>query len=201
MTVMADFAATVGVLFVALVTPGPNNLVVMRLAAGQGPRAFAPAAAGVIGGTLALFFVARIGLSEWIFKWPALQNALLIAGCAYLAWLGLSLIGQADTGSAPGREPGPGSSFIGMALFQWLNPKSWALLLTVAVSSPKGPLNTMAIAVAIAVIAAFCLGLWALAGSALSHFLAGKRRRRLFNGLMGTVLIVFSGLMLAGALR
>ena len=52
-----------GLLAVASVTPGPNNLLVMRIAARSGFKSAIPAMAGVVAGGLTMWALVMSGVS------------------------------------------------------------------------------------------------------------------------------------------
>ena len=87
-----------------------------------------PAVAGVVLGGLGLLAVAAAGSAVVFSTVPGFRRALALGGCLYLAWLGLRLIAgsfrghsnEADTAWLP-------AGMLGLAGFQFLNPKSWVL--------------------------------------------------------------------------
>ena len=94
-------------LWVAIVpTPGPNSLLIMRLALTTGWRDVAIALAGNL---LAIAFYALatlLGLSLLLAAAPSVRLAIYLLGGAYLVWVGLRLISLAcaDRGE---RSPAP----------------------------------------------------------------------------------------------
>src|SRR2546429_1559091 len=64
-----------GLIFVSAVTPGPNNIAVLRIAGEQGLKATAAAILAVVSGSLALLIVTQAGLGfvagrpQWARGW------------------------------------------------------------------------------------------------------------------------------------
>src|SRR5690606_37644755 len=62
--------------FVASITPGPNNTLVMTTAANWGFRASLPVFFGVVSGFLLMVFAVGAGLGGIFTMWPALHTVL-----------------------------------------------------------------------------------------------------------------------------
>jgi threonine/homoserine/homoserine lactone efflux protein len=185
---MPSLIAIALVLFVAAVTPGPNNLVVMRTAVDAGfVRALTPIV-GIVLGSLALLALIVGGLGRAFGAWPLLHNVIATGGAAYLIWLGVRLVwfrtSAADTRVLP-------HGALGLFVFQFLNPKGWLMLLTVAAAaSTRDAWETFVqVAPLAAGIPATCLLLWAGLGSALSRQLGRPRVRAWTDRVFGALLI------------
>ena len=85
-------AAVAGLWTVAVVTPGPNALLLARLAVARGRRAGLAALAGVALGTLAWSLSGFFGVQALFLFAPLLYRALMLAGAAWLLWVGFRLI-------------------------------------------------------------------------------------------------------------
>jgi len=199
-----------GAIAAAALTPGPNNFVVMRTAARGGLAAALPAIAGVVLGSLALLALVVTGADAAFDAVPHLRAALAIAGCLYLVYLGARLLrGGADEGS--GRAPAPEAQktpraadsqerltagVAGLFGFQFLNPKSWVLVLTATAATPAGwggLARFGRLAALFAIIPTVCLLLWAAMGKATAA--AGTWLDR----ILGALLIASALLLLAEA--
>ena len=189
---MDSLIPVAGIVAVAAVTPGPNNFIVMAAAARNGARAAVPAAAGVVAGTLALLAVVWTGAGAAFQAVPWLRPALTLAGASYLCWLGGCLIWHAR-----GRSPGAGvpaegrlpRSGLGVAAFQFLNPKGWVLVLTAAAAMAREPAAAYILAAIFVVITLPCLTLWAVTGSAIAERLTHPAAKAWFDRSMGALLV------------
>ena len=111
---MVEIASLAGMIGAATLTPGPNNLIVMRTAADRRIRGVRGQIAGIASGSLALLAVATFGAQALFTAVPGARLALSVAGCLYLAWLGLRLatacrdadVAATSTGP-PARTPPP----------------------------------------------------------------------------------------------
>lgn len=83
-------------------------------------------------------------------------------------------------------------TFLAAALFQWVNPKAWAMALTaVTVYSPsEGLAAVVLVAMVFGVINLPSVGLWAVLGEQLQGVLRSEIRLRAFNFTMATLLLV-----------
>ncbi len=171
---MSDLFTIVSLLGVAAITPGPNNLVVWRAANRAGLRGAMPAIVGVVLGGLLLLAVMALGAGTAFAAHPSLRGWARVAGSLYLAWLGLSLCAA---GLAPTRagaaEPALPAGTPGLIGFQFLNPKSWVMVLTVLAAWPAAGLRDyLPLAGLFVLIPGLCLLLWAVLG-ACTRALAG----------------------------
>jgi len=187
---------------VAAITPGPNNLVVMQAAARGGAAGALPAIVGVVLGSLALLAVVVAGAGAAFEVEPRLRTVLAVGGCLYLSWLGVQLVmrtfrGDARLSGAPDK-PLP-TGVLGLFAFQFLNPKSWVMVLTAAAvgQSRAGPLATfLRLSPLFVVIPTVCLALWSSLGSAMARVLKRPAVQSWFDRGMGLLLVGSAALLL-----
>lgn len=170
------------------VTPGPNNLMLAASGVNFGFRRTLPHMLGVsIGHGVQVVLVAS--LLAWIMVWlEALRVPLVIAGCAYLLWLAWR---QARAGEPASRGQSRPLGFFGAALFQWVNPKAWMMVLNVAILFlPRGGgwQSAAELASWCAIVNLPCIALWALAGDRMGVFLRSPGALRAFNWTMAALL-------------
>src|SRR5262245_39594216 len=107
---------------VAAVTPGPSNVMLMATGANAGVLRGLPCLLGVTTGMGLMMFLVPFGLGSVVFAHPALLRAFNWGGAAYLLWLAWKIATSARMESTVDRRP---VGYLGAALFQWINPKSW----------------------------------------------------------------------------
>jgi threonine/homoserine/homoserine lactone efflux protein len=201
-----ELIAGVGTLVgVGAITPGPNNIAVMNAAARAGVRGALPAIAGIVLGSLGLLLLVATGAGAMLDAHPGWHTLLTVSGCLYLGYLGARLIasGTADQGSTSDRPRAkPRDEVIGLFGFQFLNPKSWALVVTAtsAAQVSVAQLADLAWLAAIFVsIPTLCLTLWSLLGAAFTERLAQPTFRARFDRTMGSLLVASAALLLVEA--
>ncbi len=179
-TALAAFA------FVMSITPGPNNLMLMASGANFGVLRTIPHMLGVgIGFTLMIVLVGA-GIIQIFDRFPTSYTILKIASVGYLTYLAWKLATAAPTATTSNAqtENTKPLSFIQAALFQWVNPKAWAMALT-AVSVytvPTAPvLSLLLVAMIFGMINLPSVSAWTLAGSQLRRFLSDPVKLRIFN--------------------
>lgn len=183
-----------GVIAVATITPGPNNLLVMRIAARSGFVSALPAVAAIVAGGLGMWAMVAAGASTAFQTVPHLYALMTLAGGAYLCWMGARLV--LETLRPPEkRVPTPTSvrqgSVVALFCFQFVNPKSWVLVLTVTAVVGNGaePLRTsLVLAAAFTVISALCLALWCAMGVSMMRHLDTTAARNWIDRVMGALL-------------
>ena len=89
---MSAYAVVFGATLIwlaAVVSPGPNFLVVSRLALSQSRLAAVGATLGIAAGSLTYAALTLFGLGVLILRFAWLGDAVRIGGGAYLVWLGI----------------------------------------------------------------------------------------------------------------
>lgn len=116
-----------------IVLPGMDMAFVAGAALVDGRRAGLAAVAGLVAGGVLHMVMAVAGLGLLLQTWPAAFNGLLLAGAAYIAWLGWALLRQpgallsVDAGISRPRL----QTFWRALLTCLLNPKAYVFMLAV----------------------------------------------------------------------
>lgn len=190
-----------GLIAAAAITPGPNNLIVLRMATHFGFLRSLPAIAGIVAGGLAMLVLVTAGGAAVFSAEPHLYSVIAIGGGAYLCWLGASLVmgsfGKSDAHQTTqvGALPIGAAGLFG---FQFLNPKTWVMVLTVtaAVQGGAEPSRTfLRLATLFTVIPALCLVVWCVIGVVMTTYLDRPVVRIWLDRAMGVLLIVSALLM------
>lgn len=121
---MQHFQAIALFAFLSIITPGPNNLMIMTSSMNFGVRKSLPHFFGIIVGFPLMLLAMGLGLNAVFESLPWFHTALLVFSLlmmVYLAWRIASFSPSADA-LKPGAKP---LSFFNAVLFQWVNPKAW----------------------------------------------------------------------------
>jgi threonine/homoserine/homoserine lactone efflux protein len=182
--------------FAAAITPGPNNFLVLRIAIDHGVKAALPAIAGIVLGGLVMLALAQFGLAALFNEHAWLRTIFVMGGGAYLAGLGALLVWRSFAPAATSTHSGDSAPRSALALlaFQFVNPKSWTLVLTVVAATQlaadgggrlavTGALFALLVAIPFA-----CLLAWAAFGRVAARLLHDRSARACFDGVMGALL-------------
>jgi len=185
------FFSLIGFAVATSVTPGPNNLMLMASGANFGFRRTLPHLFGVAFGFMAMLLALGIGLGAAFEAVPELLAVLRWLGLAYLLYLAWRI--ASASGSLDRRGGGRPMTFPEAALFQWLNPKAWAMILALlGAYSLEGMAPEAQLAAMVGVFLVFgmpCNWLWAGFGVAIGRLLQRPSYRRAFNVAMALLLI------------
>lgn len=176
-------------LFIAAITPGPNNLLLTSSGANVGFKGSLKLMAGIMLGMQCVLLSSAFGVAALLIIYPALHIGLKIVGSAYLLWLAWKTATSSyQRLDIPAKTPQAVSWFQG-GLLQFLNPKAWMMGLgAVGSFSLSGDAYfSSAIAISIVmVIVNFVAGIvWILGGTLISLFLQSRRSWFIFNISMG----------------
>jgi threonine/homoserine/homoserine lactone efflux protein len=179
------------VTFAAVVagTPGPSNALLTAIGARAGVRHGLPSLLGQVTGMGAMLFAITLGIGGVILAHPLVLVVLKWAGAAVICWMAWRTATAGDAGGATNAPRG----FLGMAAFQWVNPKGWLVSITaVAVFLDRraggAPAQAAILAILFTLVALPSCFPWLASGAVLQRFLQAPRARRIFNGVMAVLL-------------
>jgi threonine/homoserine/homoserine lactone efflux protein len=187
---------------VTLITPGPNNTMLMTTGLNFGFRRGLPHLMGVALGFGAMVLAVGLGLGAMFAAYPAAYTALKYAGAAYLLYLAwqIATAGGVEEGATRGRP----ITFLEAAAFQWLNPKGWVMAVG-AVSAYAAvapfPFNMGLIAFLFGSLGILSSATWLGFGTALKRLLTSPLAVRAVNITMALLLIASLWPILADAWR
>ena len=176
---------------VAAVTPGPSNVMLTTAGANAGVWRGLPCLLGVTAGMGLMMFLVPLGLGSLVLGNPIALRVRHWAGALFLLWLSWK-IATSGGGVASTADDKP-VGYLGAAVFQWVNPKSWLVSASAAgtfLSAQAGsPVAQSASLGGLFVLAALpsCF-LWLALGATAQRVLRGGRALRIWNVLMGVLL-------------
>ncbi|WP_428503372.1 LysE family translocator [Roseateles sp.] len=131
------FVLTFGI----IVLPGLDMAFIVGTAVAAGARAGGVALAGIVVGGVIHVLINLSGLAALLLWWPAAFNLLLLAGAAYMAWIGWGMVraawqpavaAAAEDVSQPARLPRSSLAIFSKGVLNCLlNPKAYAFMLAV----------------------------------------------------------------------
>ncbi len=186
---MNTLGPAIGLLVVAAITPGPNNILMMNATLQGGWQTAAKILFAILTGSLALFTLVNLGLSLASDQFPILAKGAVVIGAFYLAWTGLTLMIFTPSNS---RTDGLFSltSLISIATFQLINPKGWVLMSVFLAASAGNSLFVLSFILLVTL--AVCLSAWAFAGFALKSAYQNPVTRHRIDFCLGGTLLLFA---------
>jgi threonine/homoserine/homoserine lactone efflux protein len=170
-------------------TPGPSNTLLTTVGATAGIRRGLAGPLGQVTGMGAMLFAITLGLGSLLLAHPLALQVLKWAGAAMLCWMAWRIATARPAEHATGTAAG----FLGMAAFQWVNPKGWLIGAAAAATfldrRADGALGQAVILATLFTLTAMpsCFP-WLAFGAALQRYLRTPRARRVLNTAMAALL-------------
>lgn len=194
MGALMDMTLVVGFLLLtvpAFFTPGPNNLMLMTSSAKFGPMRTLPHALGIVLGFPFMVLAVGLGLGEIFAIFPVLKTIMKYAAAAYFLWMAWHLLGL-KIGEVGGAERPLGT--IEAALFQWINPKAWAMstsFIAAFVSVGEGrTASILWVTAGCLALAPFSSLVWMVFGQQLHGFLVRTGTERYLGAILAGLMVV-----------
>ena len=185
--------ALAGFAFVASITPGPNNLMLLSSGVKFGFRRTIPHMLGIGFGFVAMLLVIGFGLGQLLQVEPRIYQVLRVACLIYLLWLAWKIASSEPLGSEQSNARTAPLNFTQAALFQWLNPKAWAMCLTATTAYTVADNYIPSLLIAALIFGLINLpsvSVWTLFGVGLRQFLQDPVKVRIFNIAMAFLLLL-----------
>ncbi|MEO1313111.1 MAG: LysE family translocator [Pseudomonadota bacterium] len=182
--------------FAGLFSPGPNVVLLIASGARFGFPATVPHILGVAAGVGVTAGLTGFGLAEVLLALPLLTMVFKIVAVIWILYLAWRLF--RSTRMAEVAEEARPFTFVEAVLFQWVNPKVWAIALAAASGYPGGgtPLaEGLRLAIAFAGINLFVCLFWTFAGHSLTRFLVRPTLWRWFMRVMSVALAASAALV------
>jgi threonine/homoserine/homoserine lactone efflux protein len=179
--------------FVASITPGPTNILVLSNSARYGLAAALPIIFGACASAALIVLLVGTGAGASLVALPLLQTAMRWIGVtwlSYLAWQIFRVPAQPFAAQNDNRRLG----MVGAASLQLINPKTWMMALAVVSVFAGGGeqrwLHVAWLSLTFFLISLPCLGAWALLGAGSTRWLRSPHSFQLFNRCLAVLLLV-----------
>ena len=183
-------AALISYVGVMSVTPGPNNLLLAASGVHFGWKRTLPQVFGISLGGFVLVFVVTLLFSSVVGFFSGIRPWLAVIGGAYLLWLSWEILRSGAPQEREGRRP---MKLLESALFQFVNPKAWVMVINAALffAPARGDILPALLLALIFVAVNFpCIALWVLTGDRLRKLLSRGRAALVFNAVMAGLMAV-----------
>ena len=187
-----------GFVFLGLFTPGPNVIMLTASGVRFGFLRTLPHLFGVVVGVGITAGVTALGVGAAVQASPTLNLVLRLGAAGFILWMAWGLwkaSAKPRQAADPDEKP---LSFFGAVLFQWINPKVWAVAFAASAGYSAGlPAGIEAARLALAFSSLnllVCL-FWTAAGSLLTALLSAPLAWKIFLRFMA-VLLAFTTLLI-----
>jgi threonine/homoserine/homoserine lactone efflux protein len=183
LTALATFA------FVTVITPGPNNLMLLASGTNFGFTRSIPHMMGVGLGFPLMVVCVGLGVMQIFDLWPVSYTILKILSVGYLLYLAWKIAHAAPPKDAKA-EARP-LTFMQSAAFQWVNPKAWSMALSAITLYATGRdlaavLWVGGVYVLVGIVSTTS---WTVLGQQIRHLLKNPSRLRVFNWIMAGLIV------------
>ena len=188
-----------GFVFLGLFTPGPNVIMLTASGVRFGFVRTLPHLFGVVLGVGITAGVTALGVGAVVAASPMLNTVLRLGAAAFILWMAWGLwkaSGHPRKAHDPDERP---LSFFGAVLFQWINPKVWAVAFAASAGYGAGLapwLEALRLGTAFSSLNLGVCLFWTAFGSLLTALLAAPTAWKVFLRIMAlllaaTVLLLF----------
>lgn len=186
---ISTLPAVIGFTFVATMTPGPNNIMVLASGVNFGFQKTVPHLMGIVLGFSFMIVVAGAGVMTLFLEFPFLRSVFEFVSAVYLVILAWKIACAPALRIA--MAVGSPLSFLQAAAFQWVNPKAWAMgMSAITLYAPSHSfVSLLLIAIFFIIVGLPAISIWALSGRMLRDFLSDQVRHRAFNACMAIFLV------------
>ncbi|WP_210115112.1 LysE family translocator [Roseovarius aestuariivivens] len=174
---------------VTVITPGPNNLMLMASGANFGFRRTVPHMLGIGLGFPTMVLLVGVGVMQLFDLWPVSYILLKILSVAYLLYLAWKIANAAPPKEA--RTEGRPLTFLQSAAFQWVNPKAWSMALSaITLYAASRDLGAVIwVAGTYVLVSTVSVTSWTVLGQQMGRLLRSEARLRIFNRVMAILLV------------
>ncbi|TPG84664.1 LysE family translocator [Pseudomonas mandelii] len=182
--------------FVASITPGPTNILVLSNSARYGFKAALPIIFGACISAAMIVWLVGSGFGKVLNTYPGIGTATQVIGSVWLTYLSWQIFCAPLDSMVRTKKPSvqprrPGS--VDAAALQLINPKTWMMALAVvSVFVPGDSEKSTAVlqlSVIFFLVALPCLGAWAVVGVQVGTRLRSPHAQKYFNRAMGILLL------------
>ena len=176
-----------------VLTPGPNNIMMLSSGLTFGYKKTIPHMIGVAIGFPLMVIAVGLGIGVMFESFPIVYKVLKYIGISYLLWMAYKIATSNDSYENKTQNTKP-FTFIQAALFQWLNPKAWIMAISSTtsfiVSNHNTTLQVLIIAFIYFLSGIISTNTWTLGGVFLNKFIKNRNSVKIFNITMALFIVL-----------
>lgn len=178
--------------FVASITPGPTNILVLSHSARRGLVATLPAIFGACLAAASIVFAVGLGVGETLLRFAWVQQTMAWAGVLWLSWLAWQIFRSPPPSLTPAARDNEGLAVFGIVGLQLVNPKVWMMAVAVVSVFTDGGDSTMrlvTLSLVFLLVSLPCMTLWALLGVGSARAFGSPQAFIRMNRLLAVLLL------------
>ena len=178
--------------FVASITPGPTNILVLSHSSRRGLIATLPIIFGACAAAALIVLVVGLGAGETLLRFPRVQQAMAWAGVLWLSWLAWQIFRSPPPSLDP-KSQEQSLSVFGAALLQLVNPKVWMMavaVVSVFVGGGDKTLRLLVLSLAFLLVSLPCMTFWALLGVGSARLMGSPKAFKRMNAALALLLLL-----------
>ncbi|WP_237881543.1 LysE family translocator [Pseudomonas sp. PGPR40] len=179
--------------FVASITPGPTNILVLSHSSRLGLGATLPVIFGACVAAALIVFAVGLGMGETLLRFPRVQQAMAWAGVLWLSWLAWQIFQSEPPSLDLTTSRDEGLSVFGAAILQLVNPKVWMMAMAVAsvfIGSGEKTMRMVVLSLVFLLVSLPCMTLWALVGVGSARVFGSPQAFKRMNHALAFLLLV-----------
>ncbi|UDI95207.1 LysE family translocator [Pseudomonas sp. IAC-BECa141] len=179
--------------FVASITPGPTNILVMSHSSRRGLTATVPIIFGACVSAALVVLVVGLGVGETLLRYPRVQQAMAWAGVLWLSWLAWQIFRSTPPSLDSAPTGDDGFSVFGAAGLQLINPKVWMMavaVVSVFAGGSEDSARMVLLSMAFLLVSLPCMTAWALLGVGSARLFGSPRAFRRMNAGLAFLLLL-----------
>jgi threonine/homoserine/homoserine lactone efflux protein len=180
--------------FVASITPGPTNVLVLSHSVRFGFLGALPIVLGGCVGAALVVLTVGLGVGDAVATHTLLQRLMKGLGILWLSYLAWQIYSSPEPERVNGQPEGPRVGFLASAGLQLVNPKAWMMAIAViSVFARPGAErwhDVAQLSLVFFCVSLPCLGAWALLGRGAAVFLGSRAQRVMFNRSLAALLML-----------
>jgi threonine/homoserine/homoserine lactone efflux protein len=180
------------------ISPGPVNMMIVTSSINNGfKNTFAFISGATIGFTLLLISIG-FGLAEILNIYPFFLSYLEFFGFSFIVYMGYKIASSVSSLEIKDENKRNLRFYEGF-LLQWLNPKAWIASLS-GVSMFSGNEKLLIFVFIYFIVCYLSLSFWGYLGLYFTKFLNTHNKLKIFNVIMGSILILSAVIMILSKL-
>jgi threonine/homoserine/homoserine lactone efflux protein len=179
--------------FVASITPGPTNILVLSHSSRRGMVATLPIIMGACLAAASIVLAVGLGVGETLLQVAHVQQAMAWAGVLWLSWLAWQIFRSAPPSLDPASTGSDGLDLWSAITLQLVNPKVWMMAVAVVSVFATGDdrtLRLIMLSLLFLLVSLPCMTLWALLGVGSARLFHSPVAYRRMNGALAFLLLV-----------